>query len=483
MMRAPEDVSALIRPLGSLVRRAAVTCGPATTAAEVAQLMSREGIGSVVVVSDGQPAGIVTDRDLRRKIVGEGRDSRTTPASALMSSPVISVPADAFVIDALVMMTRRGIHHLVVTAEGRLVGVVSSSDVLRLELAHPVAVSRRIAAASSLDVLKRLGFEVVEITRRLVSAGASAAEVGALVAELNDQLVQRVLELTDEQFAVAGSRAPVPYCWLAFGSEARREQTLRTDQDNGLVYADPPPGDAAATVSYYARFAEAAVRGLMTIGFPACPGNVMASNPALCRPVSGWLENFARWMDHPSPSEVLAASIHFDLRPVAGATGLASELSALIERDAPKRRVFLAMLARDVVSRRPRFTLFGRVATRHGKVDIKGAAAMPFVGAARVHALELGLHDVNTIERFRGAGARGLYTPAETTEVTEAYQHILRLRLVHQLAQLDHGLAPDNLITPRTLSRADGLLLRDALRTVNLVRHGLRQRFATDLLG
>ena len=482
-MRAPDDVSALIRRVGSLVRRAAVTCGPATTAAEIAQLMSREGIGSVVVVSDGFPAGIVTDRDLRRRIVGEGRDSRTTPASALMSSPVIWLSPDAFVLDALVMMTRRGIHHLVVAAEGRLVGVVSSSDVLRLELPHPVAVSREIAAASSLDALKRLGSEVVKITRRLVSAGASAVEVGALVAELNDQLVQRVLELTGEQLAGAGSRAPVPYCWLAFGSEARREQTLRTDQDNGLVYADPPPEEAAAAASYYARFAETAVRGLVTVGFPACPGNVMASNPALCRPLSRWLENFARWMDHPSPSEVLAASIHFDLRSVAGASELASELSALIERDAPKRRVFLGMLARDVVSRPPPLTLFGRVATRRGRVDVKSGAAMPFVGVARIHALELALREVNTVERFRAAGARALYTPEETTEITEAYQHVLRVRLVHQLAQLDQGLSPDNLIAPRDLSRADGLLLRDAFRTVRLVQAGLRERFRTDLLG
>jgi CBS domain-containing protein len=465
------------------VSRPAVTCDPTTTATEVAQLMSRQGVGSVIVLADGRPVGIVTDRDLRRRIVGEGRDARTTAASAVMSSPVISVPAEAFVVDALVVMTRRGIHHLAVASKGRFVGVISSSDLLRLELPHPVAVSRAIGGANSLDALRSVGSAVMQITRRLVSAGASALDVGALVAELNDQLVQRVLSLTAEQLAAGGDQAPGRYCWLAFGSEARREQTLKTDQDNGLVYADAPPGEAAAGASYYARFADAAVRGLVTVGFPACPGNVMASNPALCRPLSGWLENFARWMDHPSPSEVLAASIHFDLRPIAGATELASELSALIERDAPKRRVFLAMLARDVVSRRPPLTLFGRVATRRGRVDVKGAAAMPFVGAARVHALELAFRDVNTVDRFRAAGARGLYTPPETTEIAEAYQHILRLRLVHQLAQLDRGVTPDNVIATRDLSRGDGLLLHDALRTVKLVQAGLRERFRTDLLG
>jgi CBS domain-containing protein len=482
-MPAPDDVSALLRRVADLVARSAVTCDPATTAADIAHLMSREGVGSVVVLADGRPVGIITDRDLRRKVVGEGRDSRTTLASALMSSPVVSVRAEAFVVDALVIMTRLGIHHLAVTSEGRFVGVISSSDVLRLELPHPVGVSRAIGAANSLDALKRLGPDVMQLTRRLVRAGASAFDIGALVAELNDQLVQRVLVLTAQQLATAGDQAPVPYCWLAFGSEGRREQTLKTDQDNGLVYADAPTGEAAAAASYYARFGDAAVRGLMAIGFPACPGNVMASNPALCRPLSRWLENFARWMDHPSPSEVLAASIHFDLRPIAGAMELGSKLSLLIERDAPKHRVFLAMLAHDVVSRRPPLTLFGRVATRGGRVDVKGAAALPLVGAARVHALELGLGDVNTMDRFRAAGARGLYTPAETTEIAEAYQHILRLRLVHQLAQLDRGMAPDNVITSRNLSRGDGLLLREAFRTVKLVQGGLRGRFRTDLLG
>ena len=482
-MRAADDVSVFLRRIGELVTRAPVSCGPSTSAAEVAALMSQEGVGSVLVLADGKPIGIVTDRDLRRKVVAEARDARTTPATDLMSSPVVSVPAQAFVLDALVQMTRRGIHHLAVTSEDRCIGVVSASDVLRLELPHPVGLARAIGAAPSLDALTRLASEVTRVVGRLVRAGAAAYDIGALVAELNDQLVQRVLDLTAAQLVDTGQHAPLPYCWLTFGSEARREQTLRTDQDNGLVYADPSPGDAAATAAYYARFAQTAVRGLVTIGFPSCPGNIMASNPALCRPLTGWLENFGRWLDHPSPSEVLAASIHFDLRPVAGDVTLGRELSALIEREAPKRRVFLGLLARDVVSRPPPLTVFGRVATRGGHVDIKGAAAMPLAGAARVHALELALPEVNTVERFRAAGTRGLYTPAEATEITDAYQHVLRLRLVHQLTQLDRGVPPDNLIEPRTLSRADGLLLRDAFRTVSVVQAGLRERFRTDLLG
>jgi CBS domain-containing protein len=479
----PDDISTFVRRVGELVDRAPITCEPGTSAADIAKTMSREGVGSIVVLADGRPVGIVTDRDLRRKVVADARDARTTLAADLMSSPVISVPAHAFVIDALAVMTRRAIHHLAVISEGRLVGVISSSAVLRLELPHPVGLSRAIGAAPSVEILKGLAGDVMPIVRRLVLAGAHASDVGALVAELNDLLVQRVLDLTTAELAAAGERPPVPYCWLVFGSEARREQTLRTDQDNGLVYADASLDIVMAAAAYYGRFAATAIRGLVAIGFPPCPGNIMASNPALCRPVSGWLETFTRWMDHPSQSEVLAASIHFDLRPIAGAVQLGQELSTVIEREAPKRRVFLAMLARDVVSRPPPLTVFGRIATRGGRVDVKGAAAMPLAGAARLHALELALREVNTVERFRAAGAREFYTASEATEITEAYEHVLRLRLVHQLAQLAEGKAPDNLIEHRALSRGDGLLLRDAFRTVSMVQAGLRERFRTDLLG
>jgi CBS domain-containing protein len=480
-MPARDDAPLFMRRVRDVVSRAAVTCGPGTTAADVARLMSREAVGSVIVIADGRPAGIITDRDLRRKVVAEGRDARTTTAETLMSSPLISVPPDAFVVDALVAMTRAGIHHLGVVADGGLRGVMSSSDVLRLALPHPVALSRAIAAAPSVAALHSLATDVTGVVRRLVTSGASAYDVGALVAELNDRLVRRVLDLTAASLSAAGHLPPVPYSWLVFGSEARREQTLRTDQDNGLVYADPAPDETAAAAAYYARFAEAVVGALVTIGFPPCPGNIMASNPAWCRPLGGWRESFARWLDHPSPSEVLAVCIHFDLRAIAGHLG--EELRTFITHEAPKHRVFLALLARDVVSRRPPLTVFGRLATRRGGLDIKGAAALPLVGAARVGALELGLREVNTIDRFRAAGARGLYTAAETEEIADAYRHVLRLRLVHQLAQLDTGTEPDNRIDVSRLSRADELLLRDALRTVRRVQAGLRGRFRTDLLG
>jgi CBS domain-containing protein len=485
----PAGGSPFTQRVGALIARSPVTCAPDTSAAEVARLLTRERVGSAVVTDvDGRPIGIVTDRDLRRRVLADGRDPTTTPARAIMSAPLVTVGPDAFAFEALLEMTRREIHHLPVVAHGRLVGVVSSHDFLVQQM-HPVVLARELAAADSLDELARLGARTVPLVASLVDAGVDALEIGALVAELNDRLVARVLALTERELAGGGAgRPPVPYSWLLFGSEARREQTLRTDQDNGLVYADPPPALAAAAGAYYARFAEAAIRGLVAVGFPPCPGNVMASNPALCQPASVWTTTFRRWIDHPSPGEVLAASIHFDLRPLADDARLAERLRSVIRTEAPASKVFLGLLAHDVVSRRVPLTVFGNIhraasGPHRGRVDVKGAGMVQLVAAARVHALELALDETETVARFRGAGERALYTPQETREITDAYGFLMRVRLAHQLERVQAGAPPDNHVDPRMLSRTEMLLFRDALKIVARVQAGLRLRFSTDRLG
>jgi CBS domain-containing protein len=330
---------------------------------------------------------------------------------------------------------------------------------------------------------------ITPLVRRLVDEGGSAYDVGQIVAELNDRAVGRVLALTAAALHAAGHEAPAAgFCWLGFGSEARREQTLRTDQDNGLVYADPEPAAAQATAAYYARFAEAAIANLVAVGFPPCPGNAMASNPTWCQPLSVWAGYFRRWMDHPSPEEVLAACIYFDLRPLGGLARLAAPLEQLVRTQAPASRAFLRLLAHDVVVRRVPRTLLGNVAVERrgrerGTVDVKAAGSMQLTGAGRVNALELGLPQTNTVDRFRAAAERGLYTPAEAREISDASQHLMRLRLVHQLERLAAGAPPDNRVDPARLSRAEALLFRDALATVERVQAGLRVRFATDGLG
>jgi CBS domain-containing protein len=250
----PSDLSLFRYRVRDLIRRPPVVCEPDTPVVEVARRMLQERVGSLLVIADdGAPLGIITDRDLRAKIVAEARDGASTRAAQIMSAPLVTVGLTAFAFEAVLEMTRRAIHHLVVLEDGRARGVLSSHDFMALQAAHPVGLAREITRAQSLAELAGHASQVTGLVRRLLDEGATAYDLGQLVSELNDRVVRRVLDLTTTALDASGDPAPpVPFSWLVFGSEGRREQTLRTDQDNGLVYADPPP-ELAAGVSAYTR--------------------------------------------------------------------------------------------------------------------------------------------------------------------------------------------------------------------------------------
>jgi len=479
------ELSVFVRRVREFLRSPATTCGAGSSAADVAALMP--GTAAVIVVApDGAPLGIVTDRDLRTKVVAARRDASATLAADVMSAPLVTTEPDAFAFEALLEMTRREIHHLVVLDAGSLVGVVSSDDLLVSQTGHPVTLGKEIARAPSREALGRLAAGVTTLVQRLVDDGGRAGDIARIVAELNDRIVARVLAQAEASLAARGEAPPsTAYCWLVFGSEGRREQTLRTDQDNGLVYADPSPEQAPSDARYYATLAREAIDGLVAVGFPACPGGAMASNPRWCQPLTTWREYFREWMEHPTRDHVLAASMYFDLRPIVGARALGDSLTEIVRSEAPAQRRFLTAMARDVVDRGLPTTLWGgirvhRSGPHRGAVDVKGAGGIQLVGAARVHALELGLAETGTAERFLAAGARGLCTPEDATVSVDAYEDLVRLRLLHQLACLREGRPPDNYVDPHRLSHRDQLLLRDALKTAGHVQAMLRERFATD---
>jgi CBS domain-containing protein len=451
---------------------------------DAARVMAREGIGSVLVTdAAGAPAGIVTDRDLRTRVLAEGREPGT-PLREIMSSPLVTVERDALAFEALLEMTRRGVHHLGVVDGPRLVGVVSSTDVLRLQGTHPVILSSEIEHQGSMDGLKALVPKISELVAVLAREGASPYDIGRIVAELNDRIVQRVLALTHQALDQAGQPRPgVTYAWLALGSEGRREQTLATDQDNALVYGDAGDREASErSAAYFRALGRHAIATLVDLGFPPCPGGWMASNPEWCQPLRAWLGLFDRWIRFPDVN-VLSASICFDLRAVAGDPALAAALWARINEPSADRRLFLSYLAKDCVQRRSALGLFGRLRRNgRGLVDIKRYGTFPLVGAARVHALEIGSNLTNTVDRFRALEDRTIFRSSRIEEITQAYLFVMRLRLEHQLEQRAEGVPPDNYIDPARLSRAERLLVKDAFRTIDTMRDEISDRYQTDLI-
>jgi CBS domain-containing protein len=476
------EFALLLGRVGDLVRGAVVTVPELTSARDAARLMAGRGVGSVVVTdSRGAAIGIVTDRDLRTRLVAAGRDP-AAPVREIMSTPVLGIGHHALAFEALVEMTRGNVHHLGVFEGDRLVGVVSSSDFTLLEGAHPVALSREIERQASLEGLKGLMPRVAGLVARLARAGADPIDIGRIVAEISDRVVQRVIALTQDALAAAGEPAPSGgWAWLALGSEGRREQTLVTDQDNALVYADPVNGDRAPA-AYFRSLGERAVAGLVAVGFPPCPGQWMASNPRWCQPLRAWLDRIDRWIDAPDVS-VVQASIVFDLRPVAGDARLASTLRRRIGVPSVDRRRLLRFLARDVVDHRSALGWLGGLRTdRGGRVDVKRYGVFPLVGAVRVLALDHGVVETGTVDRLGDLAARRAYPPERADELARAYRFLLGIRLRHQIAQVEARQAPDNLVDWARLSRPDRLLLRESMRVVDRARADLRDRYQTDLV-
>jgi CBS domain-containing protein len=483
------DLALFVRRVRELVKGPPVTCLASAGVAGAARLMSERSVGSVIVCgAAGEPAGIVTDRDLRSRVLAAGLDP-STPVDRIMSSPLAAIEGEASAFDALLEMTRRGIHHLGVTTDGRLIGVVSSHDLLGLQRAHPVVAARQIESAQDLDTLARAAARVEGIVRWLAAGGAEATDIGRIVAELNDRLVRRALDLVQSDLEAGGQGpAPVPFSWLVAGSEGRREQTLRTDQDNGLVYRDPPPEAAPGVAAYFDRLATSMSEALLRLGFPRCPGDFMAANPRWRQPESVWRHYFASWMETPQPEPVLRASLFFDLRPVGGAVEIGRALWDWICETAPTKTLFLRHMACTAVDRPRPLGLFGGLAVERSgphrdRLDLKATAVLPVTHAMRVYALSLGVHQTNTLDRLRAAGDRGLLAATEVSELHEGYQLIARLRLRRQLECLDAGLPPDNFIRPRTLGKADRLLLKEAFKTIAWLERGVEERFQTRLVG
>jgi CBS domain-containing protein len=482
------EIALFVRRVRDLVTGSPVTCSAGATLAEAAQLMTERRVGSVIVLdASGGVAGILTDRDLRTRVVAPGL-SPGTPVGRVMSSPVVAVEPGALAFDAVLEMMRRGIRHLAVIADGRLLGVVSSHDLVLVQAAHPVGLAREIGGESSPEGLAALAARIVSVVRWLASSGAGAVDIGRLVAELNDQLVRRALALVLSTIEAAGhGPPPLPFAWLAAGSEGRREQTLRTDQDNGLVYLDPPAELEGAAAKYFERVATAMAEMLARLGFPPCPGGFMASNPRWRQPQAVWRRYFRAWMETPQGETLLQASLFFDLRPIAGTEEIGHALWEWVCEQAPSQTLFLRHMAKTALERHVPLGFFGgfmveRSGAHKDRLDLKARGVFPITQAVRVHALSLGVRETNTVSRLQAAGTRGVFSAAEVAEIADAYEVVARVRLTHQLACLEAGLEPDNFIDPRVLGKSDRLLLKEAFRSIAWLQRHLEDRYQTALV-
>jgi CBS domain-containing protein len=458
--------------VGVLIRRPPVWVEAGATVGEAAKVMRRERVSSALIGAPEDPTetlGILTDRDLRRRVLARDRGPEA-PAREVMSSPLVACDADASLYEALLAMLRARIHHLPLVRDGRVVGVVTHTDLLRHQQKSPVFLLKRIERAERPEELAGFAEEMTGMVEGLLWGGLEATDIGRIVAALNDALALSLLQRAEADLGPP----PTPYRWIVFGSEGRQEQTLVTDQDNALIFEAEVPGAA----EYFGRLAERVVAGLIAASVPPCPGGFMATNWHLSLPA--WVAQFRSWGEQPEPEALMKSANFFDFRPIHGALDLAPLEEAIAA--AATRKVFLAQLTKAGLDMRPPVGLFNRIRQNTEGVDLKAGGVIPVVSLARLYALEAGHRAGSTLQRLRQAVLAGVLSSEGGEMLAEAFRFVFRLRLRQQLEARRHGL-PTAKVRLEVLSPLERRHLKEAFLAIRQMQEAAAQRYEVGLLG
>lgn len=457
----PLSAQGLSMPSKYLVMHEPIFVAPEATVQEAAGIMAQAGVGSVLVAD--QPPGILTDRDLRNRVLAAGRGPET-PVREVMSRPLIAIDSDTPVHGAMMRMLEAKIHHLALMEGGKIVGVISSTDLMRFQSQNPIFLQRQLNTLHDLKELARYSSEIHRAVETLYRGGLAAAQIGRIVSTLNDTLIARLLQQGEAELGAP----PTPYAWVVFGSEGRCEQIVLTDQDNALVYAEP----SERAERYFHALAEFVVHRLIQAGFPPCPGGYMATN--WCKPLEEWLARFADWIDRPEPQALVEAGIFFDFRPVYGELSL----EPLEQRMMTSQRngIFLAYLAQAANAFAPPLGFLNRLRSEGGYIDLKKGGVAPIVGMARALALAAGSRERSTLERLAAAVQGGTLSREGADNLSGAFQFFLHIRLRAQLEAIRHGQKPDNRIRLQDLTPREQRLLKDAFIMVREIQDAVADR-------
>jgi CBS domain-containing protein len=455
------------QPVTSLIRMQPIICAPEIPLRQAAAEMAQAGASSVLVRLGGGRFGIVTDRDLRSRVVAAGVPV-DAPVSEVMTAPAITIGTDADGADVLIAMLDHGIRHLpVVTPRAEVVGVISDLDLLAAETRAPFAMRHAIAAAEDADRLRDAARRLEPAVIALHEAGLAPAQISGLISVVADALVRRAVEL-----AAACSGTPAAgIAWLALGSHARREAVPSSDLDSGLVWADAADGEAPQAL------ARAALATLEAAGMRPDSHGLTATGSLVANAAGGWQRNIRTWLDEPGEDNaVMALSIVLDHRTVLGPADAFGALAPL--RAVALRPHVLRLLLRLAVSLRPPTGFLRDFVIEHsgehrGTLDIKKGGVLPVVAIARYAGHAAGAEATATPARLRAAADAGVLSPTEARTLEEAHAVFTALRMDHQVTQLRQGATPDDHLDPRALGTLTRHHLRDAFRAVASVQRNL----------
>jgi CBS domain-containing protein len=470
------------QPLSEVHYRHFISCPPDTSASAAARLM-REHQQSAILVEDdkGDFQGIFTDKDIRNRILAANVDPNV-PVKEVMSSPLATIRYDETIFEALFFMNRKGYMHLaVINDEGRVIGLIRYHRLIAKGFS-PFYMLQEIEKTTSVNRLKELHEQIPSVVTTLLEGRTSVRRVAGLVSLFADAVLEQLLQRAVEEADLGAP--PCRFVFMAMGSEGRQEQTLKTDQDNAIIFEDVPPEEFEATQLYFLRLGEWVCTRLDRIGYTLCHGNIMAMNPKWCQPVSRWKEYFTHWILRPEPQAMLEASIFFDFRPEFGDFSLTNELREHLFQQLNDRRakLFYLHMTRNAQNMAVPLNWLGRLSLeRKGEhahtFDLKKAMT-PFVDFARLKCLDSRIVASSTLDRLERLREEGILKEEEFQEMYESYRFLLRLRFTHQVRLIKAGKPPENYLNPEECSPLDQKMIVETLNVAKQCQSRLRSQFA-----
>lgn len=473
--RSSADSTLYRKRVAEIMSTPVITCTPETSIATAARLMESNNISALIVLDEQKhPNWLLTERDMLTKIIAGNLDnSSPIPVSKIMNSNLIQLPPDAYFSQALLAITRNRVKQLAVVDKDQVVGIVTITDLLKTRVTGTLMLTHDIETRQSIDDLCSKSREIDKILVGLLEDNAPVPDILEIMAEFHDRLNLRVIQLTEEEMVQEGYGAPpCTYCWINMGSAGRREQTLRTDQDNAIIYNDPPPGQEENYHHYFKLLGEKVVRSLTTSGFVICNGDVIASNTQWCRSLTGWKLAIDEWINTRQSGNVRMLSILLDFRPVYGDLSLTNSLWETVFTTLQQSATISHLLIQDDMRFKVPLSILGKFLTEKSgankhQINLKTSSSLHIVNCIRIFAISNGIKETSTFGRLRELVRLKIIEPDDAELIQSAYETLLLLRIRENLNKLKKGLPADNYVNPYLLSKREQSLLKEAFLAVN----------------
>jgi CBS domain-containing protein len=425
---------------------------------DIASKMSEKNLSFCLLGNKENLEGIITDKDLKDKVLSKGIDPTKITADQIKTYPVECIESDRFLFEAVLKMIRKNIKRLPVVEEGRVLGVIEDRDIFIHQSKNILYLTKQIEVENSIENLRQLYISVEEAVEPLFKTGKDIEILQKYIAEINDRFVQKAIKLSLEEI-----EEKIDFSFIVMGSEGRKEQTINTDIDNGIIFTEEADREKAVKIG------KLIIDKLLKIGFPECVGRVMASNPEWLKPVKEWEKTVENWIIRPDPVNIMYTSIFFDYRPVYGNLKITAELRERIFNLIEKNRNFLVVMTMKTLEFEPPIGFFRdfiveKSGEHKNELDLKKGGIFPIVQGVRILALENKVSETNTIDRIRKL--KGKIGEDLSDELIESFKFLQTLRLRTQLEKIKAGKKPDNYINPEKLTKFERDLLKDAFKVV-----------------